>query len=91
LGLPLSLLKRTLSEQEDPNRVDSYTGFAGGWEEWQYGSGDSRGEIFADMFLGWVFDTWATKPQGQLTDMAKLRRDHMSTNMIDLIMITLNR
>lgn len=39
-------------------------GFAGGWATWQFGDGDGAGELWADMFLGWVFDKWEASSRG---------------------------
>ena len=33
-------------------------GFAGGWEDWQFGYANNPSEIFADMFIGWVYGQW---------------------------------
>ena len=58
-----------------------FWGFAGGWENWQFGETDENGEIWADMFLGWSFDTWATaEPLG--TD----RQNYMNIQMPQYLM-----
>jgi hypothetical protein len=47
-----------------------------------------RGEIFADMFIGWVYDKWATIggfPEGPLTEAGFDRKNFMDNIMIDLI------
>ncbi len=85
-GLSIDLLTRA---SKDIN--DSYAGFAGGFGSWQYSKQTTRGEIFVDMFLGWVYDTWAIDPQGHLTQMAQSRADHMNQNMADLIRAALSR
>jgi len=43
---------------------DEYWGFSGGWEEWQFGQDDSVGEVWADMFVGWTFNTWGMDSRG---------------------------
>jgi hypothetical protein len=42
-----------------------YWGFAGEGEDWQMGMTDGVGEVWADMFTGWVFDTWGAGPRGE--------------------------
>ena len=47
-----------------------------------------RGEIFADMFIGWVYDHWQTidgSPDSPLTDAGIARKKFMDDIMIDLI------
>jgi hypothetical protein len=47
-----------------------------------------RGEIFADMFIGWVYDRWQpinNLPDGLLTDAATARKKFMDDIMVDLI------
>ncbi len=44
-----------------------FWGFAGGFEKWQFaltGMASGSGEIFADMFLGWTYDTWEESLRG---------------------------
>jgi len=45
---------------------DQHWGFAGGWDSWQFGAyeKDQTWEVFADMFVGWVSDTWAPTDRG---------------------------
>ncbi len=41
--------------------LNSYWGFAGGFDNWQMGwerGNGSQGEIWADMFLGWTYNRW---------------------------------
>jgi hypothetical protein len=41
--------------------VGDRNGFYGGYYQWQFGQdsdGDNGIEIFADMFLGWVYGKW---------------------------------
>jgi RHS repeat-associated protein len=86
MGLHTDFLKR---KPANPNDRDRNAGFAGGFENWQYSRSNERGEIFADMFLGWVYNTWATTSQGRLTEMAQRRADYMSQQMPVLIGIIL--
>jgi len=48
-----------------------------------------RGEIFADMFIGWVYDRWQLKNtnllDGPLTDAGTARKKFMDDIMVDLI------
>jgi hypothetical protein len=47
-----------------------------------------RGEIFADMFLGWVYDRWETidgKPDSPLREAGIARKQFMERIMIELI------
>jgi hypothetical protein len=55
-----------------------YYGFAGGWDDWQYGYDNTSSEVFADMFVGWVFNQWdMAHPEGLGQD----RMDHMNKYM----------
>ena len=49
----------------------------------------SNGEIFADMFIGWVYDRWetldASSPNGPLTEFGLARKKFMDDIMMDLI------
>ena len=54
-----------------------YWGFAGDWEEWQFGATDDPGEVWADMFLGWVYDEWGDDPFG----IADYKQNYMNTHM----------
>jgi hypothetical protein len=53
-----SCLGRPTFYSGDP--IDPFYGFAGGGSDWQFGyyNTDQYWEIFADMFLGWVYDRW---------------------------------
>jgi hypothetical protein len=42
-------------------------------------------EIFADQFLGWVFNSWERRSDGRLTDIALARSKWMTTNMAEWI------
>jgi len=51
----------------DENLNNRY-GFAGGFLDWQWSDDPSTGEIFADMFVGWIFNSWAPSPNVPLKD-----------------------
>ena len=55
-----------------------YWGFAGGCEEWQFGMTDGPGEVWADMFIGWVFDIWDNDPKG----FGKAKKEYMDSKML---------
>jgi hypothetical protein len=38
--------------------MGTYFGFAGGYENWQFGWDNTPKEVFADMYLGWVYNQW---------------------------------
>jgi len=50
----------------------TYYGFAGGFGDWQFGKTHGNGEVFADMFVGWVYNKWENSAQGGY------RRDYMN-------------
>ena len=57
---------------------------------------NGRGEIFADMFIGWVYDRWETVdglPESALRETGIARKRFMDGIMIDLLepCINLNR
>ena len=43
-------------------KINNRDGFAGNWLQWQWSSDTAAHEIFADMFVGWVYNNWAKKP-----------------------------
>ncbi len=53
-------LAHEVPEYEFPGRTE---GFAGGLDDWQFNQADNSWEEFADMYVGWVYDRWATKAQ----------------------------
>jgi RHS repeat-associated protein len=70
------------------NQSNGYHGFAGPKDIWQFGGLGKPGdppaiyEIFADMFVGWVYDQWT------LDDPAKIgpdRQRYMNTTMVELL------
>jgi hypothetical protein len=38
------------------------SGFAGPLNKWQFSDRLSSGEIFADMFVGWIYGAWPSSP-----------------------------
>jgi RHS repeat-associated protein len=64
---------------------NEFWGFAGGWETWQFGEvwgvdedGNEimlRGEIWADMFVGWTYGRWGHTYRGED------RQNHMNDKM----------
>jgi len=66
-------------------RKDDY-GFYGGFSDWQYSKDDADdvtgpGEIFADMFIGWVYDKWQVNAAGEIMPGGVERSNHMNSNM----------
>ncbi len=60
---------------------------AEGWQ-WRLNTGeyrDSPNEIFADMFLGWVYNKWEINRFGQLTDPGSMRATFMDEIMKEYI------
>jgi hypothetical protein len=47
----------------------------------QTGATAQNSEEFADMFLGWVFNRWETKGNGDFTDAGKARSKRMDQHM----------
>jgi hypothetical protein len=74
------LLRRPDYGDED----NGYYGFGGGRFEWQYAvvNLDLDTEIFADMFLGWVYDNWNFKAPGYR---GQARKDYMNVNMSSFV------
>jgi RHS repeat-associated protein len=65
-----------------PDNTLNRNGFASGFPGWQQSRENTRGEIFADMFVGWSYGQWETNPfTGALTNDAALKADFMTTNM----------
>jgi RHS repeat-associated protein len=59
-----------------------FYGFSGGWDDWQFGWDNTQSEVFADMFVGWVYNSWDPRHRQNL---GTLRQTHMSTNMLGWI------
>lgn len=72
---------------EHGNTVDGYYGFAGGFDQWQFGNspGSENSEVFADMFIGWVYNQWEVGIDGNLTDLGSQREVFMNNEMPTLI------
>lgn len=61
-----------------PDNVLNRDGFAGGFPGWQQSRVISRGEIFADMFVGWSYGQWDT---GEYLSEGRAKANFMTTNM----------
>jgi RHS repeat-associated protein len=71
--------------------VENFAGFHGKYLVWQFskdigglvGNTDGRGEIFADMFIGWVYNKWEADPDflSGLTYLGEQRKEYMDTQM----------
>jgi hypothetical protein len=65
------------------------TGYANGFyaphaDAWQYRLSDQKThdlEVFADQFIGWVYNKWELNEEGNYTDMAITRSDFMEEYM----------
>ncbi len=66
-----------------PDSLLDRSGFAGALNDWQYSSAVSGREIFADMFVAWVFAQWGT-PGGPGTDKAGWIALHLGTWLEEL-------
>jgi RHS repeat-associated protein len=74
------------ARNEVPNdlftREPDYGGFHGGLLRWQFNLSIDSGEIFADMFIGWVYNRWEVDPIiGDPTALAISRSNNMSFYM----------
>jgi RHS repeat-associated protein len=76
LGTCETCLGRTSHEGPEPGE---YWGFADDWEVWQFGAQHNNGEIWADMFLGWTYNTWEDSDRGYA------RRDYMNAAMTNYL------
>jgi hypothetical protein len=70
---PRNRLDEIQRENPDfPNRIDNAVpddddpnfGFAGPFPGWQQSRDESAGEEFADMYIGWTYNTWASNLAG---------------------------
>ncbi|MFN7037259.1 MAG: RHS repeat-associated core domain-containing protein [Bellilinea sp.] len=76
-NVPVNLL-RPVTDNDVIVSQDQYGsfGFAGGFNDWQFGVSGQRGsEEFADMFIGWVFGNWETSHWG--IQKSRFMLDHM--------------
>jgi hypothetical protein len=63
-------------------RGPDYGGFRGGFPEWQFSRDPASGEIFADMLVGWVYNSWEVDPiSGDPTVLSISRSELMFFNM----------
>jgi len=77
-SIPVNLLR-----DADGDHIDEfgrYYGFAGGWDDWQFGWDNTRSEVFADMFVGWTYNNWDL---GHRENLGVPRQDHMDVVMTD--------
>jgi RHS repeat-associated protein len=69
------------------SNINNRNGLAEGWLNWQWSQDTSSGEIFADMFVGWAFNTWAQYPSNndqralEMYNAGVAKSDLMNTNM----------
>jgi hypothetical protein len=74
------------------NLYDTRGGFYGVFGDWQFSEDvggldlvnntDGRGEIFADMFVGWVYNKWEQEQYSNvLTTLGSQRQDYMDSRM----------
>jgi hypothetical protein len=55
---------------------------------WQWRLTDNKndpGDIFADQFIGWVYDKWEIDAEGRMTELGRLRSDFMDKYMTQWI------
>lgn len=71
----------------EPGEEEVFWGFAGGHYDWQNSWSTHTSEVFADMFTGWVYDSWEEKRTGGLTDDGQDRKDFMDNKMPSWIKI----
>jgi hypothetical protein len=78
-GLPLPINSMSAAG------VDNREGFAGLEYSWQLSVDNAAGEIYADMFVGWVYGRWGTSPYtGDLTEEANKKRQFMTRTIWDI-------
>jgi hypothetical protein len=88
---PVTILAQAQTENPLLNRVYSETdpqGFAGTHAHpwlWQHSTSSSASEVFADMYLGPAYNTWANSPAG------RDRSAFMTSNMALLLDLALRR
>ena len=71
------------SRGTDHDVISDLTGFAGPRQDWQWRLArmDTHTEIFADMFVGWVYDQFEVDEESKLTEMGQRRYDFMKPRM----------
>ena len=68
--------------------VNNRFGFAGSAFRWQLSTDISEMEIYADMFVGWVYGRWETNySTGDLSEEAKLKLQFMTRTILDMNII----
>jgi RHS repeat-associated protein len=72
-------------------REPGFGGFHGRYLEWQYSKENTSGQILADMFIGWIYNSWEVDRDGILTDLATSRSDLMSYYMLIWISLCVGR
>ncbi|NMC34951.1 MAG: RHS repeat-associated core domain-containing protein, partial [Veillonellaceae bacterium] len=53
---------RDLVAKSGEGDLNNRKGFGGGFLKWQFSDEISSWEIFADMYVGWLYNSWASKP-----------------------------
>lgn len=87
--------------------INNYGGFFAGHLVWQFSKDfggynpefdtDGRGEIFADMFVGWVYGKWEIDPNNpnELSSLGQMRKDYMDQRMdqwiFDMIQVRMGK
>lgn len=66
LGHAFSHATGKQAERDVPQSLLTRTAFAGPLNAWQFSSSLEPGEIFADLFLAWVFNAWGPSGNGEL-------------------------
>jgi hypothetical protein len=66
---------------------NDFYGYAGGMSDWQFGfeSANPPNEEFADMFVGWTYNTWGRRV-GNTSSLAYQCMQHMATFMPDYLL-----
>ncbi len=71
------------NRHEDP--TGHWFGFAGGYQEWQFGWPNTNPEVFADMYLGWVYNKWDIQDPHSPKDRGMERENFMDRTMTRLL------
>jgi hypothetical protein len=68
----------------DDSKRNTFWGFAAGKDEWQFAYQDkwSSGEVWADMYLGWVYNTWDNDIYG----FGAAKKEYMDSNVHDYLL-----
>lgn len=66
LGHAFSYATGKQAERDVPQSLLTRNTFAGPLNLWQFSSSVEQGEVFADLFLAWVFDAWEPTGNGKL-------------------------